>query len=214
MGYGKVRRDRHKLACAAALLVLAMFAAPSAWAARIDRAAAAGRLVVAQVDALLPNKDQVPETDALPIDGVWTISTIGKRIRIERGRAYAVDSWLHLFALLIRADMVVMRNVARRGIGSYTADDLPLLGPAEIRLRFDGDLEVSVKGSLGPVRYTLIKQEADDPALLEMEVALLKGDGAPAPPAAPAPNPGAPHPLAICKQLGVERTTGDIVCLD
>ena len=71
----------------------------------------------AQVDAVLPYRDAVPESDARPIDGVWTVSTLGKRIRISKGRAWAVDSWLHLFVLHVKPDMVVMRDVQRLGVG-------------------------------------------------------------------------------------------------
>ena len=45
----------------------------------------------AQIAAFLPNKDAVPISKAMAIDGDWRINTIGKVIRIEGGRAYAVE---------------------------------------------------------------------------------------------------------------------------
>jgi len=39
------------------------------------------------VPAFLPMKEAVPRSQPADIDGVWRISTIGKRIRIEAGRA-------------------------------------------------------------------------------------------------------------------------------
>ena len=62
----------------------------------------------AQSPAALPMKDSVPASQSSAIDGVWTISTLGKRIRIEGGRAYAVDSWIHAFLWEVQPDMVVL----------------------------------------------------------------------------------------------------------
>ena len=52
--------------------------------------------------------DAVPGSDPLPIDGVWRNSSLGKKIRIDRGRAFAVGSWLHLDVLQVEPDMVVL----------------------------------------------------------------------------------------------------------
>ncbi|MCP5368362.1 MAG: hypothetical protein H6907_09865 [Hyphomicrobiales bacterium] len=190
----------------------------------------------AQVPAFLPMKDAVEPGPVLPTDGVWTISTIGKRIRIEAGRAYAVDPWLHLFVLQVQPDMVVLRNFRQAGPGTFTADDLPLLGPATFRLTSDGRLNATVQGSLGPVGYVLIPQQVDDQAALDAEVAALNGgggggggtpppsDGEPprdAPPPADAPPADDRDPpaagrgdLATCKNLGIDPKTGDVVCMD
>lgn len=184
--------------------------------------------VVAQMPALLPSQYDVPETEPLPIDGVWTISLIGKRIHIERGRAFAVDPWLHLFVLQVQPGMVVLRNFQRTGAGRYTADDLPLLGPATFELQPDGSIRVRVNGALGPVDYVLTRQSADDPASFEAELAALEGgvapppvlgptppDTVPSPPeSTPAPPSAGGNPLANCQKLGVDPKTADIVCLD
>ncbi len=169
--------------------------------------------VVAQMPAMLPLKDTVPETETLPIDGVWTISTIGKKIRIERGRSFAIDSWLHLFVLQVQPDMVVSTNYERMGPGQYTAQDLPLAGPASLELKPDGNLSVSVRSAFGPVAFDLIQEEVDDPAALDAEIALMRGEDVPSTPSEPpaAENPGS---LANCKKLGVDPATGDIVCKD
>ncbi len=215
----KVRAFVAGTALAFTLAFALSWAGPAASSPR-DGGPAGRAIVVAQIDALLPMKDQVAESDALPIDGVWTISSLSKRIHIQRGRAFAVDSWLHLFTLKIHPDMVVLRNFARTGIGVYTADDLPLLGPAELRLHPDGNLDVTVKGALGPVAYMLHKQELDDPDLLAAELALLTGENggeAPdtgLPPVDETPDSGAPHPLANCENLGVDAETSEVVCLD
>jgi len=205
----------------AALLAMAALSVPAAVAADAPRVV--GPIQVAQMPALLPRRFDVPESEPLPIDGVWMISTIGKRIHIERGRAYVVDPWLHMFVLQVQPDMVVMRNVRQTGAGQYTADDLPLAGPAAFTLRPDGNISVQVQSVLGPLSYDLIRQTADDPAALDAEIAALGGGAAPpveappsdAPPAAaPEPAPGGGGSLADCKKLGIDPATGDIVCND
>jgi hypothetical protein len=208
-----------------------------------------------QIDAFLPNNVDVEEGEPSAIDGVWKISTLDKRIRIERGRAFSVDSWLHMFILKVYPDMVVMQNFQKTDAGRYTADDLPLLGPATFELGADGDISVSVKSVLGPISYRLIKREVDDPVAFEAELAAMNGgpsqpipdvtpDNGETPPqetppadtlnpgakyaqespasAASDPNetissetqPAAVNPLANCKDLDVDQTTGEFVCKD
>lgn len=57
------------------------------------------------IPAFLPMADSVPRSESLDIDGIWRINTLGKRIRIEDGRAYAVDDWLHLFTLHVQPNI-------------------------------------------------------------------------------------------------------------
>lgn len=185
---------------------------------------------VPQIPAFLPNKYSVPATQPTPIDGVWVISSIGKRVHIERGRTWAVDPWVHMFVLRIQPDMVVGKNLVRLGPGRYVADDLPLMGKAQIHLNPDGNLSVNVQGALGPAAFTLIRQAPDHPAALDAEIAAMTRGPQPAPPgaspypppvASPYPPPGAgpaPPPggnsLTNCKNLGVSPQTGDVVCMD
>ena len=175
---------------------------------------------VPQIPAFLPDKYSVEENAALPIDGVWSISTIRKKIRIEKGRAYALDPWLHMFVLKVQPDMVVLQNFQRTSAGVFTADDLPLVGPATFRLRPDGNMDVTVQGVLGPVSYKLIKRETDDSYAFDSELAAMSGrgdadDAYPVAPHPPAPDIGADNdPLADCENLGVDPITDDVVCLD
>jgi hypothetical protein len=73
--------------------------------------------------------------------------------------------------------MVVMQNFQRVRPGQYTADDLPLLGQAAMRLTANGDLDVSVASKFGPVQYKLIRLEEQYPDILqkEMQAANLSG---------------------------------------
>lgn len=153
-------------------------------------AAAAG---IPQMDAFLPYETQVPVTEALPIDGDYTISTLGKKIRIDRGRGYALDPWTHAMTLKIRPNMVVSKDIRQVSATEYTAQDLPLLGTATMKVQPDGRIAVSV-ASIPPYNYFLI------PA-----------DGTTAPPPVQDEDPGADDD---CQNLDIDPETGDLVCLD
>ncbi|TVO68427.1 hypothetical protein [Denitromonas ohlonensis] len=110
---------------------------------------------VPQIPAFLPSSASVPAGAAMDIDGEWMINTIGKRIRFEGGRAYAVDSWLHMFVLQVQPGMVVIQNIQQAGDGRYVGDDLPLLGRFEAVRDASGVLDVTVASVLGTIRYQL-----------------------------------------------------------
>ena len=101
---------------------------------------------------------------------MWTISTIAKKIRIEGGRSYAVDGWLHAFTLKVRPDMVVGKNITRTGVGQFVADDLPLLAKATYQLQPDGSLAVVANTLPIPSRFTLTPVSVDDPARFAAEM--------------------------------------------
>ena len=111
---------------------------------------------LALIPAMLPDKSQVPAGEPLAIDGEWMISTLNKRIRIEGRRAYALDTWLHALVLRVQPNMVVMRNIEPLADGTYTGDDLPLLGKVTLLPLANGEIEATVATGLGPVKYNLI----------------------------------------------------------
>ena len=106
-------------------------------------------------------------SEPMAIDGVWNVSTINKRIRIEGGRAYAIDSWLHLFLLEIQPEMVVIQNIKQAGPGEYVADDLPLLSKWKAKLNANGNISVTVQTLPLPTSYELIRVEVDNPDFLQ-----------------------------------------------
>lgn len=168
-------------ACCAALLAVGWLAPASAQQDAIEAALdAAG---VPQIPAVLPDRHSVAMTEALPIDGVWRVNTINKRIRIEQGRAYALDRWRHLLVLEVKPDMVVLQNFRRTGAGTYSADDP--VGPVAMTLASDGNLDVVVTTPLFPVRYRLIRVDVQYPDALAHE--LSAKNGTPVAPVAPAP---------------------------
>lgn len=148
---------------------------------------------VPKIAAFLPDQYDVARTAPLPIDGVWRVNTINKKIRIEQGRAFALDPWRHLFVMQVSPGMVVLQDFRRTGPGVYAAEDLPMAGPATLTLNREGHLDVSVQGPLGPVQYRLIRLDAQYPDALSHELSAMTGT--PAPPVAPpafAPPPAAP----------------------
>lgn len=171
---------------------------------------------IPQVDAFLPDKYSVEKTDPLPIDGVWMISTIRKKIRIEGGRAYTLDSWLHLFTLKVQPDMVVVKDMQRTGPGIYTGFDLPLMGESTLTLNDDGNLNVSVAGMLGPAKFALIRREIADEAAFQTERDVMAGRMTqPTPPPPVADNqPAVGDPLADCVNLDIDASSGEVICAD
>jgi hypothetical protein len=131
---------------------------------------------IPQIPAFLPLMTDVPATDPLPIDGEWMVSSLRKRIRIDAGRAYAVDPWVHLFVLKIDPMMVVISDIYRTGPGQYRGKDLPLMGEWSASLMPDGVLNVTVAGMLGPVNYKLMPVSINDQNWLSME---KQGQGQP-----------------------------------
>lgn len=116
-----------------------------------------------QIPAFLPLSHTVPPAPgAMPLDGVWNITTINKRIRIDRGRAYAVDSWPHLFVLQVQPNMVIIKDIVKTGPGEYSGNDLPLLGTAAFKANSNGNLDVTVQAPLGPIDYVLAPVELED----------------------------------------------------
>lgn len=108
----------------------------------------------AQVRALLPTIDQVEPLEALPIDGVWEIREIRKRIVIERGHGYAEDGWVHMFVFQIEPEQVVIKNIRELADGDFVAEDLPLM----TRVTFEWIDEDTLRGrtsGLIPITYHL-----------------------------------------------------------
>ena len=117
---------------------------------------------IPQVKAFLPNITEVRPGEVTAIDGLWKISTINKLIRIDRGRAYAIDGWVHLFILKVQPAMVVIQDIVETEPGSFSGYDLPLLGAWAADVTGDRILDIVVAAKTGKVRYQLIPQQLDD----------------------------------------------------
>ncbi|MEO0690545.1 MAG: MAC/perforin domain-containing protein [Pseudomonadota bacterium] len=113
--------------------------------------------VSAQIPAFLPNKETVAPGEPMAIDGDWHVNTIDRVIRIERGRAYAVEGWTHAFILSVQPDMVTIRNIQQVNETEYVGDDLPMMARVTLRVVSPDRIEATVPGLLGPARYTLTR---------------------------------------------------------
>lgn len=121
---------------------------------------------IISLGAALPNRYAVDLGEPLPIDGIWRISTNDKRLRIERGRAFAVDGWNHAVVFKVKPEQVTMVNVREAEPGRWLGRDILLNGDAEMTLRKDGNLDVTVKLFPFPAKFQLIRQGLDDPDTL------------------------------------------------
>jgi len=161
-----------------------------------------------EIPAFLPMVTSVPAGEALPIDGTWSITSIAKTVRIERGRVYAVEGWLHLFVLKIQPGMVVIKDLRPGAPGVFTAQDLTLMGPWQGRITADRTLAVEVQGALGPARYQMLPLALDNPQRFEQ--ALQEAGLAGPAPETPEPSP----PDEGCVFEGTDPETGQVVCFD
>ncbi|MGA0033816.1 MAG: hypothetical protein ACO3HA_10855 [Burkholderiales bacterium] len=145
------------------------------------------RKAAAQTPANLPMVEQVPAAAPQAVDGTWIINTIQKKIRIEGGRAWALEPWVHAMLWAIQPDMVVIRNLAQVSPGTYTGDDLPLAGKLTAKLQSDRTIAVTVPTILGVLSYKLLPVELDNAAAYDEEIRVIAAAPAPAPDPEPAP---------------------------
>ena len=223
---------RHSLT--SALLGLSLLAPVTASASGLPQG-------IPQIPAFLPYSDQVAATQPMPLDGTWLISANRKKIRIEGGRAYAMDGWLHLFVLKVEPGMVVIKDIRPTAAGAYSGEDLPLMGQFTARVQADRSLAVTVAGAMGPINYKLTPLQLDNPQWYaqEMSAAGLSvppsyaGGGSgyqpspppgyqPAPPPSyqpppsytPQPQPAPPPQASACQTEQFDPRSGTVVCLD
>lgn len=151
-------------------MLLVMFASIFSLSISAVYANPVGTSQVSNIPAFLPMKVTVPVTEKLPIDGEWMINDIYKRIRIEGGRAYAIDSWLHLFVLKVEPMNVVSQDWQRTAPGQYSGHDLSFAGPFTANLMPNGLMNMQVQSMLGLVNLTLSPIRLDDLSRFEREM--------------------------------------------
>lgn len=125
---------------------------------------------IPQIPAFLPSVESVAPTAPQPLDGTWLITSIRKKVRIEGGRAYAVDGWLHMMVLKVEPGMVVIQDITPTAPGKYSGNDLPLMGTWEASVENDRSLSVTVKTALMPVPYKMVPMQLDNPAWYAQEM--------------------------------------------
>ena len=110
------------------------------------------------MNAGYPFLADVAATEALPIDGNYTLSTNKKSVRIEGGRGFALEGWNHNVILKIQPDMVLWQNIEKTGDKTYEADDLRSRRRIVMTVEDDGTLAIKyARRSLFEKRYKLLK---------------------------------------------------------
>lgn len=140
----------------------------------IPRLSSAQQMQIPELGAFLPSITDVKPKEVMPIDGLWSISSIDKIVRIDRGRIYAIEGWNHLLVLKIKPGMVIIHPFNETSPGVYEGDDLPLQGPFVATLTGDRVLDFEVDGALGKVNYQLIPQQLDDPTAFNELIKLVR----------------------------------------
>ena len=125
---------------------------------------------IISLGAALPDRYAIDLGARMPMHGVWRISTNDRRLRIERGRAFAVDGWNHALLFRVEPEQVTMVDVRREDPGVFLSRDILLNGDARMTLRADGNLDVTVGTFPFPVSFVLIREALDDPAALAREM--------------------------------------------
>jgi len=121
---------------------------------------------IPKLKAFLPMSYNVPPTEAMPLDGVYMITGMDKRIRIEKGRSFAVDSWMVLMVLEVRPNMVLTKDIVPTAPGKYTGLNLTF-GKEEIfEVTAAGNLETKVGGH----NFTLIPLRLDNQEWFDQEM--------------------------------------------
>lgn len=110
----------------------------------------------AQMAAMLPTADSVEPAAPTDADGTYMVSTINKRITIDRGRAYVVDPWTHALVFRVQRGMVTLQNFRQTGPDQFEADDLPMMGKVVFTRQPNGTLQGVVQGAFGEAKYALV----------------------------------------------------------
>jgi hypothetical protein len=143
------------------------------WSAQLH----AQTMTVPEIGAFLPSVVDVKPSQVLPIDGLWSVSSLDKVVRIDRGRVYAIEGWMHLLLFKIKPGMVVIKGLKEESDGVYAGDDLPLQGPLKATLTGDRILDIKVAGALGEVRYQMIPQQLDDQDAFNKLIKGIRAEG-------------------------------------
>jgi len=143
-----------------ALLIIAagaVFFNSQAWASTYE---------MPKLKAFLPMSYSIPPTEAMPLDGVYMIAGMDKRIRIEKGRSFALDSWMVMMVLEVRPNMVLTKDIAPTAPGKYTGFNLTFSKEETFEVTAAG----SVESKVGGASFTLIPLRLDNQAWFDQEM--------------------------------------------
>ena len=136
------------------------------WAVSIHNQVTANSYEVPKLKAFLPMSYNVPPTEAMPLDGVYMIAGMDKRIRIEKGRSFALDSWMVMLVLEVRPNMVLTKDIVPTAPGKYTGFNLTFNKEETFEVTAAG----SVESKVGGASFTLIPLGLDNRAWFDQEM--------------------------------------------
>ena len=177
-------------------------------------ALALASIAVVAAPAMLPRVETIPPREAQPIDGVWTVSSIGKRVRVEKGRVHVVDPWRHLFVMKVETGMVVVKDIYNLGSGLFSGYDLMALGPWRAVKTAAGTLDVDI-GGLTPTRFQMVPVMLDYPEQFQALPIYQPTQSIPGGASVPAQSVPAEEPTsdATCRDVEYQPETDNYKCV-
>jgi len=170
--------------------------------------AAALSMGLQQNSNAFPLATLVPAGEALPIDGVWQLGDLNKRVEMDRGRMVALDPWTFMLTKKVLPGTVLIRDIRETGPGQYQGFDLAWEKPVTFSETGSGRVGVRVQTFPLPVSYELIPTAGSQPY------------PSTTPPAGGAPVTQPPTPesgdrnLDDCDLVDINPETGQLYCID
>ena len=168
---------------------------------------------VAQGDLVLADLVQIDETEPgqpLPIDGIWRLRELNKKVAIEGGHVFALEGWTHLLVWAVEPGMVTSTRLRQTDRQKLIAYDALLKREMEWTVREDGTIFASGGEGLLDPKFSLEPVQLSYPEVFEamrrgQEVVLTNEGFA---------LPGRPDPLEIDLEITNPITSADGMCLD
>ena len=160
--------------------------------------------------AALTNYEQAAQSEPTPIDGLWRLREINKKVIIENGLVIALEEWVHLFIWVVEPGMVTSSRLRQTDRQKLVAYDELLMREMEWTLREDGTVLASGGNGLLDPKFSLEPVELSYPEAFEAmrlgEELVLTPDGF--------AGRSRPDAFAIDPELVSPVKSGDGMCLD
>ena len=164
---------------------------------------AAGSMGLQQNSNAFPIATMVPASEALPIDGVWQLGDLNKRVEMDRGRMVAIDPWTFLFTKKVLPGSVLIRDIRQTAPGQYQGFDLAWGKPVTFSETVTGTIGVRVQTFPLPVSYDLLPISGPQPRPID------------APPIDSEPDPETDDGnLDDCNLVDIDPDTGQLYCIE
>jgi hypothetical protein len=120
----------------------------------------------------LPTVQDVAPGEPLPIDGVWTETTLKARLQIGAGRIWAVDPYVSGGVWNVSPGQVEITSVKRTGPRTFVGWNVAYKGPYYLHLLDENRIAVMLRTPLaGDYTAIMTKSSVDDPQAFAAELA-------------------------------------------